>query len=62
MTERLQKMGIAGHQTTAGADRQLETAKAVMATIQQKVLVADYAMVLRFSRRECSPIATSLAS
>lgn len=37
VTERLQKMGIAGHQTTAGAERQVDKARSLMVMLKQKV-------------------------
>lgn len=37
VTDCLERMGIAGHQTTAGAERQVELAKSIMTSIQNKV-------------------------
>ncbi|CAM9870925.1 unnamed protein product, partial [Ectocarpus sp. 4 AP-2014] len=37
VTERLEKMGIAGHQTTAGAERQVDHASSLMAALGRKV-------------------------
>lgn len=36
VTQRLEKMGIAGHQTTAGADRQVDRASSLMAALSRK--------------------------
>lgn len=40
VTQRLQQMGIAGHQTTAGAERQVDRAQSLMANLTQKVRVS----------------------
>lgn len=39
VTERLEKMGIAGHQTTAGAERQVDHASSLMAALGRKVCI-----------------------
>lgn len=39
VTERLQKMGIAGHQTTAGAERQVDRARSIMEALKSKVTI-----------------------
>lgn len=36
VTDRLRKMGIAGHQTTAGAEKQVDRAKSIMASLERK--------------------------
>lgn len=37
VTQRLEKMGIAGHQTTAGAERKVDRASSLMAALTRKV-------------------------